>query len=301
MARAAGYPDAEIRRLLRGGAWVVLRRGVYVEASVLAAAGERRHAVHVAGLLLVLGFDAVAGGPSAARIWGIETLRAPAGGIVVVTDDRTVPTRRRAGYTVRAAELPPHHRTLRYGVPVTSAARTAIDLARSAPFIDGVVAVDSVLRAGTASLEQLREVLELCSPWRGGGRARRVVEFADPASESVLESVSRVAMAEQGVPTPRTQVVVGDQLGSFARVDFLWDGYGVIGEADGLAKYEPDGVRTVREIVRAEKRREERLMDAGFEVLRWGWADARNPPRLAHRLRAAFARGAERRGGHAAG
>lgn len=79
--------------------------------------------------------------------------------------------------------------------------------------------------------------------------------------------------------------------------DFLWDEVRVIGEADGLAKYQPDGVRTTREIVRAEKRREERLTDAGYEIVRWGWQDANDPPRLARRLRAAFARGAQRQRG----
>jgi len=53
----AGFTDAQIRRLLRCGDWTVLRRGVYVEARLLASAAgdpERQHALDVAGLLLVL-------------------------------------------------------------------------------------------------------------------------------------------------------------------------------------------------------------------------------------------------------
>lgn len=83
-------------------------------------------------------------------------------------------------------------------------------------------------------------------------------------------------------------------------MDFLWEDAPVIGEADGLAKYRPTDWRTTRDIVRAEKRREERLADLGYEVVRWGWEDANDPPRLAHRLRAAFARGLERRRGRLA-
>lgn len=107
-------------------------------------------------------------------------------------------------------------------------------------------------------------------------------------------------MHTEGIPAPRTQVVIRDANGAFARVDFLWDDLRVIGEADGLTKYEPDERRAVRDIVRTEKRREERLADAGYEVVRWGWQDARTPKRLARRLLAAFARGVERQRGRAA-
>ncbi|MQA63492.1 MAG: hypothetical protein GEU86_18860 [Actinophytocola sp.] len=51
-ARAAGYSAARIQRLLRRGEWVPLRRGVYVEASTMAAVAgndERSHALAVAG------------------------------------------------------------------------------------------------------------------------------------------------------------------------------------------------------------------------------------------------------------
>lgn len=303
MAREAGFSGAEMRRLLRGGDWVVLRRGVYVEASVVAEAAaneQRQHALEVAGVILCLRADAVAGGPSAARIWGLDTLdtRASLGAeVVVITDDDAVPIRRRDGYTVRIAALPVHHRRVRHGVGVTCAARTAIDLARTTTFANGVVVVESALRTGKTSRRQLQEMLCHCLRWPGIAQARRVVEFADPRSDSALESVSRVAMLEQGLPTPRTQVGIGNGRESYARVDFLWDEVGVIGEADGLAKYQPDGKRSTRQIVRAEKRREERLADAGYEIVRWGWRDANDPPRLAQRLRAAFSRGAERRRG----
>lgn len=304
MARAAGFSDAEMRKLLRSRAWVVVRRGVYAEASVVAEAAtnqERHHALEVAALLVVLDFDAVASGASAARIWGLEALKPLASELVVMTEDATVPARRRSGYKLRMAALPAHHRRVRHGVPVTSAARAAIDLAREMTFVEGVVVVDSVLRKGNASLRQLHEVLGDCYWWRGIAAARRVVRFADHKAESVLESVSRVAMLEEGLPAPRTQVGIGGEGEPRARVDFLWDEAKVIGEADGLAKYEPDGLRTTREIVRAEKRREERLTDAGYEIVRWGWEEANDPPRLARRLRAAFARSVERRRGRPTG
>lgn len=171
MARAAEVSDAERRRSLRRAEWLVLRRGVYVEAALVAEADlGQRHALQVAGLRLVVDFDAVAAGPSAARIWGLETLSAPSPELVVVTQDAGVAARRRGDCLVRVSELPPQHRTVRHGVPVISPARTAIDLARGGSFEESVVVVDSLLRSGAVSLADLDQVLLDCY-WLGGDRA----------------------------------------------------------------------------------------------------------------------------------
>jgi len=298
-ARAAGCSKAEVRRALRNRTWVALRRGVYVETerlAVVAGNAEARHALEVAGLLLAMGFDAVAGGTTAARILGVDLLGSVPADPVLLTDAAVKGTHRN-GYVLRSAALPSHHRTVRHGVPITTAARTVVDLARTQSFVEGVIAADSALHKGLVSLAQLGGLLEDCSTWSGIARARRVVDFADPRAESVLESVSRVAVHEQNLPAPRTQVTLGDVSGPRCRVDFLWDDVRVVGEADGLGKYELDGGRSTRDILRAEKRREEWLADAGYEVVRWGWEDANDPPRLAQRIRAAFARGADRQRG----
>lgn len=298
-ARAAGYSTADVRRSLRNGTWRTLRRGVYVEASHLAAVAgcaQRRHALEVAGLLLAVGFDAVASGTSAARILGIDLLGDATPEPVLLTDAPVKGTHR-DGYLLRSAALPAQHRARRHGVPITSAARTVVDLARTESFAAGVVAADSALHQGLVSFHDLRGLIDDCHAWSGIVQARRVVDFADPEAESVLESLSRVAIHEQDLPAPRTQVTLGDGSGPRCRVDFLWDDVRVVGEADGLGKYEPSASRSTRDVVRAEKRREEWLADAGFEVVRWGWGDASDPPRLARRLRAAFARGADRQRG----
>lgn len=301
-AIAAGYSPSRIRRLLADGTWVVVRQGVYVPTSTVTALADdprRRHALAVAAVLLALGRDAVGAGSSAARILGLDILGEPTE-LVVLVNGKTMRGVRRDDYVIRRAALPAEHRTACHGVPITTAARTVVDLAREWPLAHAVVAADSALRTGRTSLPELHTVLADCTGWPGLQHASRVVDLADPDCESALESISRVAMHTEGIPTPRTQVVISDANGAFARVDFLWDGVRVIGEADGLAKYEPDGRRNVRDIVRAEKHREERLADAGYEVVRWGWQDARNPQRLARRLLAAFARGAERQRGRAA-
>jgi hypothetical protein len=122
-AVAAGFAEAEIRRLLRSGRWVALRRGIYIEASMLVATEcdlERRHALEVAAVLLVLDHPCVAATTSAARILGLEFLSPPANDAVVVSSGASPRRGRRDGYVVRGAALPEHHLRVRHGVPITS-------------------------------------------------------------------------------------------------------------------------------------------------------------------------------------
>jgi hypothetical protein len=48
--------------------------------------------------------------------------------------------------------------------------------------------------------------------------------------------------------------------------DFAWPG--VVGECDGRLKYAD------RDVLWAEKRREDRIRALGLRVIRWGWDDA---------------------------
>lgn len=294
-ARARGVSRAAMRRALREGKLVPVRRGVYVDAKQWARTegdDAARHALEVSALLLTVDLDAVGAGTSAARIHGIARLGPQVAKpelLIAAVEERGMG---RNGYVLRSAALPARHRTRRLSTPVTTAARTVVDLARTRPFGGGVVAADSALHKGIVTVEELVGVLDDCRGWPGITRARDVTAFADPGAESPLESLSRVVFRIHEIPVPRTQVSVGPY-----RVDFLWDDAGVIGEADGLNKYAPRDGRTTLEIVRAEKQREEWLSDRGYRVVRWGWDDARQPARLAQRIRAALVRGTDRRAG----
>jgi hypothetical protein len=97
--------------------------------------------------------------------------------------------------------------------------------------------------------------------------------------------LSRWRLAGEGLEL-ETQVTVLDPQGALvARVDFLLDGC-VVAEADGVGKY-ADAAD-----LWAEKRREDRLRELGFGVVRWGWDDMWTAPYdVARRLRAERARG----------
>lgn len=49
--------------------------------------------------------------------------------------------------------------------------------------------------------------------------------------------------------------------------------------------------QTAGDVVYAEKLREDALRDLGWQVVRWGWADLRDPAELRRRLERAFQRG----------
>ena len=186
--------------------------------------------------------------------------------------------------------LPAEHVEIVQGVPATTCARTAVDLARWVSFRSAVVVMDSALRRNS-SPTQLDAVVARCSRWPGIRAARRAAQFADARAESPLESISRVVFAEAGLPAPDLQRPIGDPEWPTGIVDFFWEEFGVIGEADGLMKYDDDERRSLR----AEKLRQEALEALGYVVVRWTWDDIwRRPDWVVARLQRAMREGARR-------
>ena len=97
-------------------------------------------------------------------------------------------------------------------------------------------------------------------------------------------------MFEHGLPMPEPQVVIRAPDGYEARVDFLWEDLGVVGEFDGEQKYG----RLLRngelpaDAVFREKVREDRLREMGYIVVRWIWDDLQHPERLVARIKRAL-------------
>lgn len=172
-------------------------------------------------------------------------------------------------------------------VPV---ARALLETAASGHVQGGVVAADAALSQGGCLVEDLRRLLDAAPPWNGRRRAAAMVRLVDPRSESVGESRLRLLMVGAGLSV-RSQVRVVDNGGFVvARVDFLV-GDRVVVEFDGAVKYAGDASgRTLFD----EKRREDRLRELGFEVVRVTWSDLGHPERVLARIGAALARVAAR-------
>ena len=141
------------------------------------------------------------------------------------------------------AGLPEHHRAEVMGIPVTSPARTVIDIARARPFRAGVVVADAALRYRICSKEDLMQVARECAAWPGVRRARRVAGFADGRSAFAPRVDLPGGLSRRGLPVPLLQAWITEA----ERVDFLWSRQRVIGEADGLTKYANEGRSLGRE------------------------------------------------------
>lgn len=209
---------------------------------------------------------------------GLPTYRVPS--IIDVTR-----TRGRAEITsdlrIGRAGLRWRDRDVVDGIPVTSVARTVVDIGRRRSFREGLVVADAALRRGLPPAA-LQDVLRHQWTWPYISRAMPVVRHADRRAESPLESVVRSRLVELDLPMPELQVVIRDGGRFVGRVDFDWDTYGVVGEADGRVKYLADELWT-------EKVRQDAWEDTGRQVIRWTWQsahvdDAQFRQRLLHKL-----------------
>lgn len=132
----------------------------------------------------------------------------------------------------------------------------------------------------------------------GSLEARRIVDFADGASESVGESRSRVAIAKLGLPAPSLQYEIFSDSGRRIGIcDFGWAEERVVGEFDGKVKYgrllQPG--QEPGDAVFAEKRREDAIREQGWDVVRWVWAELSSPRIIGDRIRRAEERARQRR------
>lgn len=283
-ARRAGYSARAIDRLVGTGEWTRLRRGVCVESRLLVPGEDApaRHALEAAAAVLALSAPgAVCSHESAAVLHGIALLRPPPTARVSLTrPPRGRGTDRLSRVRLYRAGLPAAHVRLVNGVPVTSPARTVVDLARHLPFPDAVVAADSALGTLGASRYQLREVLVTCRRWPGIHQAHDVVAAADPRSRDPLCTLARLMCGEGGLPAPKLGVRVSPLGGPSIRADLYWPEQGVIvlldtrpADRGHLVVLPPPGDKT-----QARTWREQALADAGFTVIRLGWDDVVQRP-----------------------
>ncbi|MEN0135624.1 MAG: hypothetical protein AAGC80_10770 [Rhodococcus sp. (in: high G+C Gram-positive bacteria)] len=296
-ALGRGYSDDEIRRLYTRGEWHRIGRGAYLAASVYSALDdEERHRFLIDSTLHALSDDAVLSHQSAAVVYGLPLWRT-ALDRVHVTRNRRGGGRIKRRSTVHCAPVGEQVAVVD-GHSLTLPARTVVDLARTLPFEQAVVAGDAAVRKFGISRDELDTELGLAGRRHGIDAARRVVRFVTGHSESVGESRSRVMLSRAGLPVPSQQGEVFDPGGRrIGRVDFHFDG-AVLGEFDGRIKYgrllKPG--QSPGDAVFAEKQREDALRDLGFQVVRWTWDDLESPAQVVDRVRRAIARAESPRG-----
>jgi len=284
---AEGYSERELRRMLRTGELRPVRPGAYVFGGVPPDVAAR-HLLQVRAACDRLSGDAVVSHVSAAVVHGLALWAVALDHVHVTRDRRSSGARRGRRVQVHCAALDTDEVVVIGGLRVTSVERTLVDLARTVPFEQTVVAADSALHRHLTS----RDPLDLACTRRlrlpGMPAARRALAFADARSPNPGESRSRVAIARAGLPVPVLQWDVRTASGLFVgRVDFAWPELRTVGEFDGRVKYGRElrpGQDPV-EVLYVEKRREDELRDQDLGMVRWGWVDLDRFAPVAQRLR----------------
>jgi very-short-patch-repair endonuclease len=261
---ALGLSRQEIDYRQRCGRLHLNHRGVFaVGHRVLSREGRWLAAV------LAIGQDAALSHQSAAALWGMrQTARAR----IDVTVSRKV--RSRSKIQVHQATLTPDELTTTLNIPVTTPARTLLDLASVA----GPQAQERAINEA--------EVLHLTSPHslddlvnRHRGRPgipaiQRILNagfIGATVTRNDVEGRFFALLDEAGLPRPEVNAQL-EIAGTWIEPDFMWRSVLLIVELDG---YETHGTRAAFESDRA---RDRALQAAGWRVVRVTWRQLQERP-----------------------
>ncbi|MFL5871278.1 MAG: hypothetical protein ACJ75R_09360, partial [Solirubrobacterales bacterium] len=274
--RARGFSDRAISIRLGQRRLHVVHRGVF-------AVGRRSLSSHgrwLAGVLAA-GAGAVLSHRAAGALWNIIRW---AGEV-----DVTAPTRRssRRGLRFHEGAIAEYERSIEDGIPVTTPARTLIDLAS---VLDRDRLRQAVAKAEALELTDRVGLPSLLERHRGrrGTRALREI-VADrrlglDVARSELEIHFGAFLRERGLPRPEmnTWLEVG---GTWIQVDCLWRDEGVVVELDSRAHHAD------WDSAEADRARDRALIAHGLIPIRVTWrAIHLGPDRLEAELGAALLR-----------
>lgn len=287
-ADASGLSRGATRHLTSTGQLTVVSRGVLIETGLLASLQPRERALARAVAVCLRITGSALSHHTAALVHQLPLLGTRPG-----APELTVPTgqgrsgRHSPSLTLRGAALPAGHVDVRDAWAVTTAARTVCDLTRETPLLKGLVIADAALARKLTTRAELASVADECARWPGSPRLRDVLRHANGAAESPYETVVRHHLQRAGqdaIP----QVWAFDGIGPIGCGDLWLPDLWVFVEVDGDVKYD---AATGSTVLLVEKRRQERLEDAGFGVARVSTREARQPQVLLDKVSRAVARG----------
>jgi very-short-patch-repair endonuclease len=238
-----------IAERLRTGRLHRIHRGVYA----LSPARLRPEGYWLAAVL-ACGPGAVLSHRSAASLWEIRPSAAQA--IDVTVPSRSGRKRRRGIKVHRSSRLTAAEVGTRDGIPVTTIARTLLDLADVLPTQALKRAIDEVEYRRRFDLTAVHAVVE-ANPGRRGAKLLDLVTEPAQRTRSDLEDDFLAFCRRHRLPRPD----VGATIGGY-EVDFIWPHAHLIVETDGLAAH-----RT-RRAFEDDRKRDRRTLRAGYRTVR---------------------------------
>ena len=259
---AAGIDRRAIDRRIRSGALIRKHPAVYQ----LGYANLAKFADETAALL-ACGPMAMLAGHSATTLW---TLRpGTARPIHILVPDEHFGTRGLDGVIVhRSRILEPRDIRTHRDLPVTSPARTVLDVAATLPDRDLGYIVNEGLTRGLLTEADIYEILRRAG--RHPGRhtlTNLMANWTGTLTESQAQRQLLELIREAGLPLPESEVPLLEY-----RVDMLWRDLNLVVEVDGY------GAHGTRSAFERDRRRDARLKTAGFTVIRFTAREIEHDP-----------------------
>jgi very-short-patch-repair endonuclease len=285
MAQAvgAGLLKHQVDSLCRAGRWRRLALGGYlVDADQLPVTPRR---ALIRATVAALGPAAVAVLETAAELHGIAGLRnSEQIHVSVPADDPRAQRRHSERVVIHQLTLSEGSVAAVAGIRATTPVKTVADLILRINRYQAVSVLDSALNRGLLSPADLAAMPTLMRGRRGAVSGRRHLAEADGRAESPLETRVRLRCVDGKVAPDALQYEVRDEDGYLLAVaDLAWPRARVLAEADGRAPHgTPDAVF-------ADRRRQNLLVNAGWTVLRFTWADTLRPDYIPYTVSKAIA------------
>jgi len=177
----------------------------------------------------------------------------------------------RSGIALRRTSFAPGDVVTVREQPTTAMTLTLTDLCRRLSLVEAVVLADAALHKRLIRMEQLTTWVASSAGRHGIKRLRRVVDLAEPATESQMETRLRMILVLGGLPRPKVQVPIHDAGGRFVgRLDLYYESHRLGVEYDGS---------THRDSIAQDNQRQNRLLGVGVRLLRFTAADVLGDPK----------------------
>ncbi|WP_155368976.1 type IV toxin-antitoxin system AbiEi family antitoxin domain-containing protein [Catellatospora vulcania] len=255
-ARACGFSDDQIRRRVRRQDWQV------VLGQVLARAGRRITPLLRDRAALLAVPDAALSGQSAARRYGLDVpdLRPS----LVVAPGRQV---RLAGVVIRRERLDAEDLLLVDGVLLTTPMRTVVDCVRALAPVEADLVLDRALQRRLITYEEFVSQVHRLVGRHGVRKLVQAVARHAHGARSVAERLLVQGLRRGRIGGWQANLAVYDADGLIGEVDFGFSEIRLAVEVDGRA-WHSAGDRFQR-----DRARQNRLVRAGWTVLRFTWHD----------------------------
>jgi hypothetical protein len=253
--RAASPVEGPTRHELSGPRFVPVVRGVHTAAAIDVDVTLRCRAA----LLVVPTGSVFSQWTAAALLGGPVMIKQPWIQLIVPPSSQRP---RRTDIRGTRHELVAADITRRAGLPVTTPARTFVDLAERSSMPNLVAFGDWALSRGQATLASIDEAIARAGGRRGVIRARAAAGLLDDNVDSPAESLLRIRFLDDGLPRPAVNVDVFDDLGCWiATPDLSYRKAKIAIEYEGAHHLDPDQYRRATQ-------RDQLMAGLGWVVLR---------------------------------